>query len=94
MVAAAVKKGAKKGKDQIEGAVVFCFKHSAYAVTGEEATEVMGPSGRRGADLKAGGKGLLLNSGDDSGGVLENGGADQKRESLRMGGAGRDEEGC
>lgn len=88
----AVEESADEAEDYIESAVVFWFKHAAYAVMGEEAVTGVGSARRGKDDLEAGSGGPLLKSSDQGVDVLEDGEQNGKERTLEMEGAGRGEE--
>lgn len=63
LAAEAVGENASERKNHVEGAVVFCFGHAPYTITGEQTVESGGIDGRENADVKADGRRWLSNDG-------------------------------
>lgn len=82
MAAAALQEGNDEGKSTVAGAIVFCFEHARYGVLDEGSSEGMGAVGRGEVNVEVGGEGLLLNSGEDRAGALQDGDANGKK-SIR-----------
>lgn len=70
----------------IEGAVVFSFECTAFAVVNEETAESVDVPETAEVHVKAGSRGLLLNSDRDGAGVPEDGGEAERK--ILWGGEG------
>lgn len=84
--------GANEENEHLKDAVAFCFKHAVYAVVVEDTVVGVGIAGRRVVLVETGSRELLLNSGEDDAGLLENEDANGKERTLRVGGAGSGKE--
>lgn len=92
MVAAEVKEDADERKDRIQGAVLFCPEHAAYAVLSEDIVEAGKVAGRGKVNMEAVGERLMLIGSENGVGVLKEGGGDRKERTLGIGAAGSADE--
>lgn len=93
MDTAAVEKGAHEEDDHLEGAVVYGLENAVYAVLGEKTVQNVSAVGKGEIVVEAGGRGLFLSGHENVVGMLQDGGADEKKIALEKSGAGNSEKG-
>lgn len=82
MGAAKVEDGAGEGEDSVKGARLSCFGHAAYAVVSKEVVDGMGDVKKEEVRVEAVCGKLLWRGDEGDVEVLENEGADGKKEHL------------
>lgn len=79
-----IEESANEGGDHVRDAIVYCFKHAANVILGEETVENGDAVGRVKVDVEFGGGGLSLNGDRVEAEVLNSEGV-ERRENVGTG---------